>query len=227
VQAQDPTPIREGLLRIGTPMGSIDEEALDRELARLLSAGVRADGHVDPGIFQDLLFVVRDFRLVLPRSTTTLLRTFTTLLGTLEVISPGYRVMEAARRLGTELIAQDMPRDVRGLIQDQAVKNGYILERLPREVDALIRVLRRGDFRTRLRLLSDEEDVRLVTGMLNRAVMAFVASALALVSAIMLVSGSAPVLSGYPVVNLLGAIGLFFGVLLLLRLVIQIARDGG
>jgi ubiquinone biosynthesis protein len=82
VQGEDPTLIREGLLRIGTPGGPIDEEALDRELARLLSRGIRADGRINAGMFEDLLFVLRDFRIVLPSSTTTLLRTFVTLLGT-------------------------------------------------------------------------------------------------------------------------------------------------
>jgi ubiquinone biosynthesis protein len=227
VQTQDPVPVREGLLRIGTPAGAIDEEALDRELARLLSAGTRADGHIDPRMFQDLLFVVRDFRLVLPRSTTTLLRTFTTLLGTLEVISPGYRVAEAAQRLGPDLLAEQVPRDLQELVKRQVEKHGYVLERLPREVDELLRVLRRGDFRARVRLLSEEEDVHLATGMINRAIMAIVASALSLLSAILLAAGSAPTLRGVPVVNLLGAIGLFFGVLLLLRLLIQIVREGG
>jgi ubiquinone biosynthesis protein len=227
VQAQDPVPVREGLLRIGTPLESIDEEALDRELARLLSAGSRADGQIDPRMFEDLLFLVRDFRLVLPRSTTTLIRTFTTLLGSLDVISPGYRVAEAAQRMGTDLLSDRIPRDLRELIKRQAVKHGYVLERLPREIDALLRVLQRGDFRARVRFLSEDEDVRLVAGMVNRAIMAVVASALSLLSAILLASGSAPTLRGVHVVNLLGAIGLFFGVLLLLRLVVQIVRDGG
>ncbi len=151
-----------------------------------------------------------------------------TLLGTLEVIAPGYRVTEAAQRLGGELVAQsELPHDFQSLVADQAAKNANIIERLPREVDALSRVLLRGDFRARLRLLSEEEDVRTARNLLNRAVMAVVASALALASAVLLASGSAPTLHGVQIVNLLGAVGLFFGVLLLLRLVVQVIREGG
>jgi ubiquinone biosynthesis protein len=179
-------------------------------------------------MFQDLLFVLRDFRIVLPRSTTTLLRTFMTLLGTLEVIAPGYAITEAAQRLGGELVAQqDLPHDLRGLIADQAAKNANIIERLPREIDALTRVLLRGDFRARLKLLSDDEEVRTAKSLLNRVVMAIVASALSLASAVLLTAGSAPTLRGVQIVNLLGAVGLFFGVLLLLRLVVQVIREGG
>jgi ubiquinone biosynthesis protein len=192
VQGEDPTLIREGLLRIGTPGGPIDEEALDRELARLLSRGIRADGRINAGMFEDLLFVLRDFRIVLPSSTTTLLRTFVTLLGTLDLISPGYRLTEAAKRVGGELFAiEEMPHDLQGMVADQAMKNAHIIERLPRELDALTRVLLRGDFRARVRLLSDEEDVRIARGMMNRFVMAVVASALSLVSALM-VSAARP-----------------------------------
>jgi ubiquinone biosynthesis protein len=227
VQGEDPTLVREGLLRIGTPGGPIDEEALDRELARLLSKGIRADGRINAGMFEDLLFVLRDFRIVLPSSTTTLLRTFVTLLGTLDLISPGYRLTDAAKRVGGELFRiREMPHDLQGMVADQAVKNAHIIERLPRELDALTRVLLRGDFRARVRLLSDEEDVRIARGMMNRFVMAVVASALSLVSALMVSAGSAPTLNGVRIVNLLGAVGLFFGVLLILRLVVQVVREG-
>jgi len=227
VQGQDPPLLREGLLRIGTPARPVDEEALDRELGRLLSRGVGTDGRLNPRMFEDLLFVLRDFHIVLPRSTTTLLRTFVTLLGTLEIIAPGYRVTEAAQRLSGELLAApEMPHDLRELVTDQAARNAHIIQRLPREVDALVRVLLRGDFGARVRLWSDEEDVRVARGMVNRAVMAIVASALSVASALMLSAGSAPALNGVPVVNVLGAIGTFFGVLLLLRVVIQIVREG-
>jgi ubiquinone biosynthesis protein len=228
VEQQDPAVVREGLLRIGIPQGKIDEEALDRELGRLLSKGLQADGRINPQMFEDLLFVLRDFRILLPRSTTTLLRTFVTLLGTLEVIDPGYRVTEAAQRLSEELVGPaELPHDIQSLLADQAAKNSNIIERLPREIDALVRTLTRGDFQTHLRLLSNDDDVVVVRSLVNRGVMAVVASALSLVSAMMLASGSAPSVHGVQIVNLLGAVGLFFGILLLLRLVIQVVRDGG
>lgn len=228
VQNQDPTLVREGLLRIGAAAGPVDDEALDRELARLLARSSRPDGGLNPKLFEELLFVLRDFEIVLPRSTTTLLRTFVTLLGTLEGIAPGFRVMDAAQRLSGELAAAlPVPHSLRELVADQAARNAHIIERLPREIDGLVRVLRRGDLRARVRLWADEDDVRLVRGMVNRASMAIIASALSLASAIMLSAGSTSALHDVPIVNLLGAVGLFFGVLLLLRLIIQIVREGG
>jgi ubiquinone biosynthesis protein len=226
VQEQDPTLIREGVLRIGLPAESVDEEALDRELARLLSSGLKADGRLDPQMFGDLLFVLRDFRIVLPRSTTTLLRAFMTLLGTLEVISPGYRVTDAAQRLSGDLLAtQQVPRNLNELIHHELIRNASVIDRFPREVDSLVRVLTRGDFRTRLRLFSDDHDIRVVSTVTNRLAMALVASALSIASAILLATGSAPQFHGQRVVNLLGAVGLFFGVVLIVRLVVQMVRE--
>jgi hypothetical protein len=57
--------------------------------------------------------------------------------------------------------------------------------------------------------------------------MAVISSALSLASALMLTAGSTSELHGVRVVNLLGAVGVSFGVLLLLRLAIQIVREGG
>jgi hypothetical protein len=76
-------------------------------------------------------------------------------------------------------------------------------------------------------LLSDDEEIRTAKSLLNRVVMAIVASALSLASAVLLTAGSAPLLHGVQIINLLGAVGLFFGVLLLLRLVVQVIREGG
>jgi ubiquinone biosynthesis protein len=225
LHGQDPSLVREGVLRIGTLTGSVDEDALDRELSRLLTRSFRPDGTLNPDLFEDLLFVVREFGIVLPRSTTTLFRTLVTLLGTLEVIAPGYQIVDAAPRVGGELIReQAVPQSPSELVMTAALDNATIMRRLPGEVDAIARRLLHGDLRTRVSLLSEPEDVRVARGMVNRLVMGLVASALALASAVMLAADSPPV-EGVRLVNLLGGIGLFFSVLVLLRLLVQILRE--
>lgn len=225
LQSQDPALVREGVLRIGTTAVSVDEDALDRELSRLLTRSFRPDGTLNPDIFEDLLFVVREFGILLPRSTTTLFRTLVTLLGTLEVISPGYQIVDAAPRVGGELVReQAMPQSPQELVMAAALNNASIMRRLPGEVDAIARRLLRGDLRTRVSLFSEVEDVRVARGMVNRLVMGVIASALALASAVMLAADS-PLVQGVRLVNLLGGIGLFFSVLVLLRLMVQILRE--
>jgi ubiquinone biosynthesis protein len=225
LSTEDPAAIREGVLRIGTITRSIDEDSLDRDLARLLTRATGADGTVSPELFEDLLFVLREFGILLPRSTTTLFRTLVTLLGTLEVIAPGYRVLDAAPRVGGELMRDEaMPTSPSEFIMRAAVQNAAVMRRFPQHVDAISRRLLRGDLRVRASLLSEVEDVRVLKGLVNRVVVGVIASALALSSALMLGANVQPIL-GFRLVNLLGAVGLFFSILVLLRLLVQILRD--
>jgi ubiquinone biosynthesis protein len=227
LHTEDPALLREGVLRIGTPTHRIDEDAFDRELARLLSRSVGPDGALNPDLFEQVLFVLRDFGVELPRSTTTLFRTLATLLGTLRMISPGYQVIEAAQRVGGEFVAgEETASSMSELMKKTAMKNALLLRRLPQQLDSIARSLAHGELRTRVSLLSEAEDVRVARGMVNRLALAIMASALVLASAIMLSTGSAPALGGFRIVNVLGGIGLFFSVLLLLRVVVQILRDG-
>ncbi|HEY7281651.1 MAG TPA: AarF/UbiB family protein [Actinomycetota bacterium] len=226
VQREDPALLRQGLFRIGTPTRRIDEDALDRELARLLASGKQHGGAMNGQLFDQVLMVLRDFGILLPRSSATLFRALVTLLGTLRVIAPGYDITAAAGRVGAELSNEDgAPANLSDLVSKTALNNALVLRRLPQQVDALARSLLHGDLRTRVSLLSEPEDVRVARGMVNRLVLGIIASALALAAAIMLSAGGAPTVSGFRLVNLVGAVLLFFSVLLLLRLVVQILRD--
>jgi hypothetical protein len=63
--------------------------------------------------------------------------------------------------------------------------------------------------------------------MVNRAVTGLVGSTLALSSSILLAVQSAPGPGGLSLLKVLGGIGLFFSLLLLLRLFVQILRERG
>ena len=73
-------------------------------------------------------------------------------------------------------------------------------------------------------LLSEAEDVTVARALVNRLVMGVVGSALALSGAVMLAADS-PTFNGVRLVNTLGGITLFFAVLVLARLLVQILRD--
>ena len=226
VQTEDPSLLREAALRIGTHSKRIEEEALDRELAHLLSRTMQPGGAVDPSLFGDVLFVFRDFGIVLPRSTTTLFRTLVTLLGTLQVIAPDYSIVEGVRRLGGELVADQVtPQSLQELVMQEAMNAGPSLARIPRELDEIARALLRGELRTRVSLLSEPDDIRVLRALVNRGVTGLIGSVMALSSAVLLTVQSPPGPAGVSLFNVLGGIGLFFSVLLLLRLVVQILRE--
>ncbi|MFC1405294.1 MULTISPECIES: AarF/ABC1/UbiB kinase family protein [Streptacidiphilus] len=225
MQTEDPSLLRQGALRIGTLSARLDTDALDRELAGLLSRATRPDGTLNPALFTDFLTVFRDFGIALPRSTTTLFRTLVTLVGTIELIDPRYNLIQGIQRLGGEVVAQQMfSGGIREFLQQEALSAAPLLKRLPQDIDDLARGLVRGEIRTRTSLLSEPEDVRVATGLLNRLVLGMIGTGLALASALLLTVQSAP---GHDIglVDVIGGIGLSFSALLLLRVIVQIFRE--
>jgi ubiquinone biosynthesis protein len=121
--------------------------------------------------------------------------------------------------------ARVAPKNLEELVLQEAMGAGPALTRLPREMDELARALLRGQLRTRVSLLSEPQDVRVARGMVDRLVTGLVGSALALSSSILLTVQSPPGPGSVNLPNLLGGVGLFFSVLLLLRLVVQVLRE--
>ncbi len=75
--------------------------------------------------------------------------------------------------------------------------------------------------------------MRFVASLVNRAVMAFTGAALGIIAAVLLSIRGGPALAlgpgpggGTSVFRLLGYIGLFFGIVLILRVVIAVTREG-
>jgi ubiquinone biosynthesis protein len=120
------------------------------------------------------------------------------------VIDPGYDFAAAARRLGGDVVAEQMaPKNLQELVMQEALNAGPSLARLPREMDELARRLLRGELRTRVSLLSEPEDVGVVRSLVNRVVTGLVGSALALSSSILIAVDSPPGPGGVSLLDLL------------------------
>lgn len=225
LQTDDPTLLRQAALQIGIASGRIDTDAFDRELARLLARSMLADGTLNPDTLTDALGVFRDFGIVMPRSATTLFRTIVTLQGTLELISPRYRLVAAVERVGGDVVGQALDEDgLPDFAKQQALNVAPVLARLPRDVDDVLRSLLRGDVRARVSLLSEPDDVAAAQRLVNRLVQGIVCGAIALPSALLL-TASADDGAKSSVVVAIGAIGFGFSMLMLLRLLLQIQRE--
>jgi ubiquinone biosynthesis protein len=100
-----------------------------------------------------------------------------------------------------------------------------MLRKLPRRADRISAALAQGRFTTNLRLFSDARDESVVTGLVNRAVLGLLGSALGLMSVLLLLAhGSPGIAKGLTLLQLLGYIGLFLSVTLILRVVAGILR---
>ena len=101
-----------------------------------------------------------------------------------------------------------------------------VLRRLPRRFDRVTSALEQGRLSLNVRLLADERDRRVVTGLTHQFLLAFLAAASGVVAAILLGTPGGPQVS--PTLSLLQLIGynlLIIGGILGLRVLYVIVRD--
>jgi ubiquinone biosynthesis protein len=157
-----------------------------------------------------------------------------TLEGTLALLAPGFQMMEEARSLAGSLAgSQLVSSSLHEAATDELLALLPVLRRLPRRLDRITASLERGTLSTNVRLFADEQDIRYAASVINRAVMAFTGASLGIMSVGLLAIRSGPVLflgaahgSGISIFRIFGYLGLFFSVVLILRVVIAVAREG-
>jgi ubiquinone biosynthesis protein len=185
---------------------------------------MRATGTVDPAVMQDLIAVLARFGIQLPADLIVLSRSIVTLDGTLRVISPGVSLVGAA----SDLMAAPDSRiiDPQAMLREELTAALPQLRRLPDRIDRILTLTSRGDLR--IRHVVDEDGRRIVRTLANRALLCFVGLTLLVVSAILLVADDPgpKVADGTGLYEILGYGGLLAGIVLQLRVVAAVARDG-
>jgi ubiquinone biosynthesis protein len=217
--------LRDAIERVAdvAPAGSPDR--LERSLARLMADNVRASGAVAPSALQDLVATLSRFGIRLPGDLVVLSRSMVTLDGTLRVISPELNVVAtAAGLMGPESDEPVLDRDA--LIRDELISVLPHLRRLPDRIDRVLSLTGRGELR--IRSIVDEDDHRILRTLVNRALLSFVGFALLLIGTLLLVAGDAgPIVAGGTgLFEIFGYGGLLAGMVLVLRVVAAVARDG-
>jgi ubiquinone biosynthesis protein len=114
-----------------------------------------------------------------------------------------------------------VPDAVHEVVAQEGLSLLPVLRRLPRRVDRIANAAERGEFSLNVRLFADRRDVRVVNDLVNRALLAFVAVALGLIS-VQLLDGAAT--RQLDELILLGWIGLVVSAVLILRTLVEILR---
>jgi ubiquinone biosynthesis protein len=87
-----------------------------------------------------------------------------------------------------------------GLLEDLARRElgslALLLRRTPRQLDRIATLVQRGNLQARVRLLADDEDVRTVTRLLNRGVLAGLGGLVGLLSVMLLGTQGGPSFTG-------------------------------
>ena len=215
--------LRESVERVADVSEHVAPERLERALARLLADHVRANGAVDPTIMQDLVSTISAFGVRLPGDLVLLSRALATLDGTLRVMCPGMSLVAAATEA---MISTNAPIDRDDMVKDAVLSALPQLRRLPDRLDRMLMLAGRGDLR--VRHVVDEDSRRILRTLVNRGLLVTVGATLLLTSVLLLIPADAgpEVSANVGLFEVFGYGGLFAGIVLLLRVVAAVARDG-
>ena len=91
------------------------------------------------------------------------------------------------------------PNSMQQAVRDEILRTVPMLRRLPRHVDRAFASLERDGLRVRVTHFSDEHDERIVSKLVNRLVLAFLAGAIGLVSVGLIAIDGGPAFSDHDV----------------------------
>ena len=227
VGSGDPAALRDALLELVTRTDEIDEWQLERALGRFAARHLVGTSPPTAEMFTDLFRLASQFELAIPPEIATVLRALATLEGTLSLLTPGIDIAAEARQYAADRVASQLsPAAVPKSAAEEVAALLPVLRRLPRRFDRVTSALEQGRLSLNVRLLADERDRRVVTGLTHQFLLAFLAAASGVVAAILLGTPGGPQVS--PTLSLLQLIGynlLIVGGILGLRVLYVIVRD--
>jgi ubiquinone biosynthesis protein len=227
---REPAMLRRAVADVCEIPGSVDDEALERALARFLAVNVTPGEGVGANAVADLLEMLTRFGIHVPMEFTTFGRALVQLEGTLRTLSPGYSFTDAAQGMAEEWVAAKRSTSLHDL--DQAARKELLsllptVKALPVRADRVLRRLEHGELGIKASLFSSEVDTRFVSKIVNRVVLAFLGALLGVISALLLSTSGGPAFAGeVTLLQFLGYLGLFSAAVLMLRVVAAVVREG-
>jgi ubiquinone biosynthesis protein len=221
VEQRDAAALRDALLDLARHPDGVDEQRLTGDVGRFVARHLSPGTPPDVAMFVDLFRLVADSGLTVPPEAAGVFRALATLEGTLTWLDPTFDIVTEARLFARRELAQRLPSAVR----EELSALLPLLRRLPRRVDGITGALEQGRLNLNVRLLADERDRRVVTALVHQTLLAFVAGALGLMSAVLLLGDGGPrVTASLTLHQLLGYNLLLFSLLLVLRVLFVVFR---
>jgi ubiquinone biosynthesis protein len=119
------------------------------------------------------------------------------------------------------------PASLEELARRELGSLALLVRRVPRHVDRIAGMVERGDLAARVSLFADEHDVRVLTRLLNRVVLAGLGGVVGVLSVMLLgTQGGPPFTGDTSLFQFFGYFGLFCATVLILRVIVAVLRDG-
>jgi ubiquinone biosynthesis protein len=228
VAMEDETLLRDGILEVASVNEGFNDDQFERALGRFMVTHLGPGARPSAAMLNDLLHILLGYSVVLPAEFGTLFRALATLEGTLTTLDPDYDVIDAARSISIESSKRRFePSGLAALAKTEAARIVPVLARLPRHVDRLATIVERGDLHARVSVFSEAEDVRTITRLVNRALLAFIGGAVVVASVVLIgIKGGPAFTSATTLYQFLGYFGLACGSVLVMRVLVAIFREG-
>ncbi|KHD76987.1 ABC1 kinase family protein [Actinoplanes utahensis] len=218
----------DALLDLADHSGEVDERELQRAIGMLLVRYAAAGSSAGVAAVTALLRTFTSYGLGVPAPVAAVFRAFTTLEGTLRVLRPEFDLIGQARAVAGRRLAEMLdPRQVHRGVQEELIALLPMLRGLPRRLDRLGDTVESGRLRFNVRLFSDDQDRRLVTGLIQQTLLTVIGAAAGVMAAMLLGSDDGPRVSAHiGLFPLLGYSLLVVSAILVLRvLVVALRRD--
>ncbi|MET0895049.1 MAG: AarF/UbiB family protein [Acidimicrobiia bacterium] len=216
------------VLQVARLRRGVDVADFERALARFMADHLAPGARGDAAMFNAMMRLFFDFGITLPPEWSTFFRALIVLEGTLMLIAPDYSVIDAAESIaGQWARGQVTPGSVQHAVRDELMRTVPMLRRLPRHIDRAFTTLERDGLRVRVSHFADEHDEQVVTKLVNRFVLAFLAGTIGLLSVGLVAIEGGPAFSGdTSLLRVLGYFGLFCATVLAMRVIVAVLRDG-
>ncbi|PFG42010.1 ubiquinone biosynthesis protein [Isoptericola jiangsuensis] len=220
IDGDDAVAATDSLLELLEPPAGLDARRLERAVGQLLLR-FRSGAAVDAS-FAALFRLVTDAGCAVPANVASAFRTFTSLEGTLRLLSPGFDLIAGAREASRPVVDRLVTVGaLRRKVTQQLVGLAPEVERFPRRVTRLVTDLEQGRFTVQVRPFADPGDRAFVTALVQQVVSTVVASAAVVAAVLLMVAEGGPQLGdGVAVFPVLGAALGFAGTVLGVRVLV-------
>ncbi|TFD36435.1 AarF/ABC1/UbiB kinase family protein [Cryobacterium sp. TMT1-19] len=179
--------IADGLLKLAPLRDGADEKSFRRELSAFITFELGPGARVSVLTVDVLVAILTRYGVGIPAEFVAAARAFAVLEGTLRSSMPEFDLLEESRRLASVQIRDQMaPANVRELLTTELLALLPSVRRLPRRFDQIGQALEMGNLNVNVRLLADQSDRRLLTGLVRQSLLALVGGAAGVMSLVYL-----------------------------------------